>query len=327
MIVFFLFLLPVQLVFSQSRPLKKVNFLPMWVPQSQFAGYYMAKEKGFYASHGLDVNIISGGKGSDVSDIFKIVPTYLREGKADFGLMSLATGIKERSENADVVNIGQIFQRSEIMFVAKKKSGINSIADFNGKKIALWRTVNREHTLGFLKKYNIQAEIIPFDAGINLLLKDAVEICAAMHYNEYNRLFNHGIDSTELSVFYFRDYGMNFPEDGIYCMEETLNEDPDMCKNFVNASIEGWNYALSNQEETIKVMEKIQKQENVQFNKTRSTWMLKSMQDVIHPPGLKTVLGDLLESDYNNTVEFLLENHMISNRLDYRGFYRSDIKR
>jgi NitT/TauT family transport system substrate-binding protein len=158
-------------------------------------------------------------------------------------------------------------------------------------------------------------------------LKDAVDICAVMHYNEYSSLINHGLDPEELSVFYLRDYGMNFPEDGIYCMEKTLSEDPDMCKNFVNASIEGWNYALKNPEESLMLMKKIQKQETVQFNSTRSAWMLKSMQDAIHPPGLNTLSGDLLESDYKNTVEFLFENRMISNRPDYRIFYRGNIKK
>jgi len=321
-IIFTLFLLPAQWVFSQSDPLKKVTFLPMWVPQCQFAGYYMAKEKGFYAQHGLDVTILSGGYGSDASAEFKDVLNYLKKEKADFGIMPLSTAIKDHVANPELVNIGQIFQSSEIMYVAKKKSGIKSLADFEGKKIAVWRNVLNEQTMGFLTKNNIQAKVIPMDGGINLLLKDAVEICAVMHHNEYNRLINHGLDPDELSVFSFKDYGMNFPQDGIYCMEQTINKDPEMCRNFVDASIEGWNYALSNPEESIKVLEKIQKRDNVQFNKTLSTWMLKCMEEVIHPPGVATAPGNLLESDYTNTVEFLLENKIINDRPDYQIFFR-----
>ena len=94
----------------------------------------------------------------------------------------------------------------------------------------MWRTILSELTIGFLNKNNIKAEVIPINEGINLFLKDAVDICAVMHYNEYNSLYNYGIDTDELSAFYFKDSGMNFPEDGIYCMEKTLKNDPELCK-------------------------------------------------------------------------------------------------
>ena len=314
-VLLILVLMPALVIFPQSQPLKKVNFLPMWVPQPQFAGYYMAREKGIYEKYGLDVNIISGGFDKDVTE-------FLKEGRADIGILYLSAAIKKRSENTELVNIGQIFQGSELMYVAKKKSGINSLEDFSGKKIAIWRTVLAELTTGFLNKHNIQADVIRINEGVNLFLKNAVEICAVMHYNEYNSLFNYGIDPDELNVFYFRDYGMNFPEDGIYCMQKTFENDPDLCKNFTDASIEGWNYALSNPEETLSVLEKYQKLENVQITKSHSKWMLQCMKEIIQPNDKKVKTGVLLESDYNNVVKFLIENNAITNGPDYSIFFR-----
>lgn len=310
-----LVLLPALIIFPQSKSLKKVKFLPMWVPQPQFAGYYMAKEKGIYEKYGLDVKIING-------DYNKDVITFLKEGKADFGILYLSAAIKECAENTELINIGQIFQGSELMYVAKKKSGINSLNDFSGKKIAIWRTVLTELTTGFLKKHNIQAEVIRINEGVNLFLKNAVEICAVMHYNEYNSLFNYGIDPDELNVFYFKDYAMNFPEDGIYCMQNTFNKDPDLCKNFTDASIEGWNYALSNPEETLSVLEKYQKLENVQITKNHSRWMLQCMKEIIKPTGKEVETGELLVTDYDSAVEFLIKNKVIMNRLDYSKFFQ-----
>ena len=66
-----------------------------------------------------------------------------------------------------------------------------------------------------------------------------------MNYNEYKRLLNSGINRDEINVFNFYDYGMNFPEDGIYCMESTFKKDPELCRKFVDASIDGWTYALA----------------------------------------------------------------------------------
>ncbi|HBY02734.1 MAG TPA: ABC transporter substrate-binding protein, partial [Rikenellaceae bacterium] len=303
----------------QNQALKKVNFLPLWVPQPQFAGYYMAKDKKIYEKYGLDVNIISGGFSKDV-------PAYLKEGKAHFGIMYLSSALRERAKGTELVNVGQIFQRSEIMFVTKKSSGIKTIHDFRGKKIAVWRTVLVELTSGFLKKHNISAEVININEGVNIFLKDAVDICAVMYYNEYNSLINFGIDSNELNVFYFRDFGMDFPEDGIYCMEQTYKDDPDLCEKFVKASLEGWSYALLHPDETLKVLRAYQKIGTFRDNLSHSKWMLNSMKDLIQPLGKNVISGELLESDYINTAKFLRKNKFIDTIPEFNDFFRGTIK-
>ena len=255
----FLFLGSTPNSLAQQGPLKKVNFLPSWVPQSQFAGYYMAKEKGIYEKYGLDVNIISGGYDKQVKD-------YLQEGKADFGTIYLTTAILNRSANINLVNIGQVFQQSGVVFLARKDSAINNIEDFSGKTIAVWRTALEEMTIGFLNKNKIDAEMIRINEGVNILLKGAADICVGMYYNEYNRMINFGMNPDELSVFFLNDFGMDFPEDGIYCMGETYQKDPELCAKFVQASMEGWEYAFSHQEETVQVIRRIQIQENISDN-------------------------------------------------------------
>lgn len=279
----------------------------------------MAKEKGIYKRYGLDVNIIAGGYTKDV-------PTFLKEGKADFAIMYLSSALKERATGTELVNIGQIFQRSEIMLVAKKKSGINSVQDFNGKKIAVWRTVLGELTSGFFLKHNIKASVININEGVNIFLKDAVDICEVMYYNEYNSLINFGIDPEELNKFYLRDYDMNFPEDGIYCMEQTFKKDPELCRKFVDASIEGWNYAISNPEECIQVVKRFQTQENVVDNKAHAEWMLNSMKDLIQPPGKKVIKGELLKSDFDNVLHFLIESKFIDSAPEFSIFSRGTLK-
>jgi len=304
---------------AQQVPLKKVNFLPSWVPQSQFAGYYMAREKGFYEKYGLDVNIISGGYDKQVKD-------YLQEGKADFGTIYLTTAIMERFANVRLVNIGQVFQQSGIVFIARKDSAINSIEDFSGKKIAVWRTALEEMTIGFLNQNKIDAEVIRINEGVNILLKGAVDICVGMYYNEYNRMIYFGRDPEELSLFFLNDFGMDFPEDGIYCMEETYQKDPELCANFVRASMEGWEYAVSHQEETIQVIRRIQIQENVSDNLVHLNWMLNAVHQLIKPAGKKVKNGELLKSDYERAVEFLLDEKMIDVETEYYNFYKGFVK-
>lgn len=276
----------------------------------------MAKEKGIYKKYGLDVTILTGGYAHDVK-------ASLKSGEADFGIMFLYTGIMERANGVNIVNIGQIFQRSGIMWVAKKKSNINTLDDFNGKRIGVWRTIAGELTSGFLAKHNIKAEIVPFDKGINVLLKDAVDVTVMMEYNEYKNLLNSGVNSDEITKFNFYDYGMNFPEDGIYCLENTFKKDPELCEKFVKASIEGWAYSIENKEETIKVIDRYKKNALVASNQSHSMWMLNSMKDMLGSSEKKVKEGCLLKSDFDTLSEFLYENKFITNKPLYTDFIKA----
>ncbi|MGE5457593.1 MAG: ABC transporter substrate-binding protein [Methanococcaceae archaeon] len=308
-------LLPAAVCSPQNKKFKKITFLPSWVPQPQFAGYYMAKEKGIYEKYGIDVTIMTGGYEHDVAK-------SLKNGEADFGIMFLYTGIMEHAKGNKIVNIGQMFQRSSIMFAAKKKSGIKTLQDFNGKRIGVWRTIARELTSGFLKKHKINAEIVPYDKGINLLLKDAVDVAVMMNYNEYNSLINSGLNASEINKFNFYDYDMNFPEDGIYCLENTFKRDPQLCRKFIQASVEGWQYALANADETIEVLNKYKRIAKVPYNKAHSLWMLNSMNDIINSSGKNVKKGNLLESDFDTLTDFLYENKFITNKPLYDDFYK-----
>lgn len=319
LIFIFIFLGSLQLCLPQQKQLVKVNFLPSWVPQSQFAGYYVAKEKGIYEKYGLDVHIITGGYDKQVQE-------YLREGKADFGTMYLTSAIKERAGGVNLVNIGQVFQESGIIYITRKKSGINRIDDFSGKKIAVWRTVLEEVTVGFLNKNHINADVIQINEGVNIFLKEAVDICVGMRYSEYNSLINFGMNPDELNVFYFKDFDMDFPEDGIYCMEDTFLKNPDLCKSFVQASMEGWRYAFSNREETVHLLRRIQKQEKIPDNLTHLAWMLDAVQQLIKPTGKNVEEGELLKADYEKTVSFLLNEKVISMNTEFNNFYRGFVK-
>lgn len=293
---------------------EEINFLPMWIPQPQFAGYYMAKEKGIYETHGLSVTILDGGSK-------KNVVSMLKQGSIHFGIMNLLTAIIEKSKGTKIINAGQIFQKGALEFVARKESGISTLADFNGKKIAVWRSVLRAQTDGFLNIHGIHADIYPVNDGLNLFLKKVVDICPVMHFNEYNTLINHGINPEELVIFNLANYNMGFPEDGIYCMEDTFMENPDFVRSFVKASMEGWEYAIEHPGETVDVIQKIRLNKNIKGNTSHLAWMMNNMGEMIHPKGKNTPPGHLSEADYNHAVAFLLQTGQITQKVSYDQFY------
>jgi NitT/TauT family transport system substrate-binding protein len=298
---------------ANAEPIKKIYFLTMWFPQPQFAGYYMAKEKGIYKKYGLDVTILKYDRSKDVS-------TSLSQGKIQFGIMNLLTAIEKREKGLKLVNVGQVFQRSAIEFVARKDSGIHTPQDFNGKKIAVWRSVLRAQTHGFMEKFGIQADIYPVGQVITFFLKRAVDIIPVMHYNEYNTLINHGINPDELTLFKLGQFNMDFPEDGIYCLAGTYRADPKLAQRFVKASMEGWDYAIEHPAETIAVIEKIRLNAHLITNRAHLQWMMGDMPAMLRPKDKNAPMGHLSKTDYEHAVDFLFQTHAISKKVSYDAF-------
>jgi NitT/TauT family transport system substrate-binding protein len=298
---------------SAEVTFKKATFIPQWSPQAQFAGYYVAYEKGFYKKYGVDLTILKGGPDSSPVE-------YLEKGKADFASIWLSTAIQKRSEGMKLVNIGQIIQRSALMLVAKKARGINKPQDINGKKVGLWGDEYQIQPRAFFKKYNLKVKIIPQSSSINLFLRDGVDVASAMWYNEYHTIINSGINPEELTTFFFYDYGLNFPEDGIYTLEKDFKEDPSLSCAFAEASIQGWLYAFEHPDEALKIVLKYMSSAKIPANKMQQKWMLEKMRDLIQPTDSRVPVGVLLKSDFLRVANELKGNRLIKEIPDFESF-------
>ncbi len=320
-LLFFLIILFSNVLFAEpvEDKLTKLSFITHWIPQAQFAGYYVAKEKGFYKREGIDLTIIPGGPERSSAE-------FLKERKAEFASLWLTTALRMRDQNINVVNIAQIVQRSALMLVAKKSSGINSVQDINGKKVGLWGDDFQIQPKAFFKKYNLKTEkIVPLTTSINLFLRDAVPVISVMWYNEYHTIINSGVNSDELTPFFFYDYGLNIPEDGIYIMVDFLKKRPDLVQAFVKATIEGWLYAFSNHEETLDIILKIMRKYHVSTNRVHQSWMLKRMEDLIMPNSPRGRIGVLAQEDYESTGIILKEDGFINKVPAFKSFYKNCI--
>ena len=313
LILAFLFLAPIGAM-AQEPVLKKVSFIPQWVPQAQFAGYYLAHETGIYKEYGIDLAIITGGPNNAPSDL-------LKSGRARFATMWLSTGIQMRAQGIKVVNIAQMLQRSALMLVAKESSGIKKPRDIDGKKVGLWGPVFQIQPKAFFKKYDLNVKIVPQTFSINLFLRGGVDVASAMWYNEYHTLINSGLNSDELTTFFFHEHGLNFPEDGIYVLEETFHRDPHLCMAFVKASIEGWKSAFSNPDRAVAIVMKNLKKEHIPATKVHQRWMLERMKNLILPEDFHLPMGTLMSEDYYRVSGTLKENGLIEQVPDFDSFY------
>lgn len=298
-----------------AQPLKEITFIPQWIPQSQFAGYYVAKNKGLYKKRGLNVKILQGGPDKPSS-------VLVEQGAAQFGSMFLSTAILKRSQGVPIVNLCQLVQQSSLMLVAKSDSGIRVPVDMHGKKVGLWGAEFQIQPRAFFKHYNITVNEVPQSTTVNLFLRGGVQVASAMWYNEYHTIINSGIDPDELTTFFFFDYGLNFPEDGIYCLEKTYLDDPATCKAFVAATLEGWRYALENPGEAVQiVMQKIY-DAHLPSNRAHQRWMLDRMRDIMIQDGMMQKMGTLNKADFSFVVRQLKELGIITQTPGFESFYR-----
>lgn len=303
-------------VLAQEKPLQEVAFIPQWLPQAQFAGYYVAFEKGFYEKRGLKVKILRGGPQCPSS-------RALEEGAADFATMFLTTAMERRANGSRLVNLAQVVQKSALMLVAKKSSGILSPKDMDGRRVSMWKGDFALQPGAFFRKYGLSVEVVPQSSTLNLFLRGGVDVASAMWYNEYHAILNAGLDPGDLTVFLLADHGMNFPEDGIYCMEETFEKNPGLCCHFAEASLEGWRHAFENPQEALDIVMQYVREANVATNRIHQKWMLSRMKDIILPGGKEKPAGTLDPENYDLVAQELIRFGAVTSPPSFSDFTRN----
>lgn len=299
---------------AKSAPdasLRVVTFLPYWVANAQFAGYYMAKEAGIYEKYGMNVEIIP-------YEPFYTTSQMMKQGTIDFAASWLVNAIEMKASGVDIVNIAQFSTRSSLMLVTKKSSGIGTLQDMNGKKAGIWTGYELQPRALF-KKFNLNVEIVPIGSTNNLFLKDGVPITNANWFDEYHSLINSGYNPDELNTFFFADYGLNFLEDGIYCLAEKRLQDPGLCTDFVNATEEGWQMAYDDPEKAIDLVVEYARKMKLPVSRVHQRWMLDRYRDLYRPKGKVSI--DLAEKDYLFAASVLRDSGQIAAIPPFKSFF------
>ena len=272
-----------------------------WVTQSQFAGYYVAQDKGFYEEEGLVVEILSGGP--DIAP-----PQVLAGGGADAMLNWMPSALAAREKGLPVVNIAQPFKTSGLMLTCWKDTGIESVADFKGKTIGVWFFGNEYPFLSWMSQEGISTDggddgVTVLKQGFNVdpLLQRQADCISTMTYNEYGQVLDAGVNPDDLVTFKYEDQGVATLEDGIYVLEENL-EDPvfvDKMVRFVRASMKGWKYAEENVEEAGQIVT-----ENDETGAQSEEAQIRMMGEIAKLTAGSD--GTLDEADFQRTVDTLL---------------------
>ena len=235
---------------------EEVKLQLKWVTQAQFAGYYVAAEKGFFTEEGLDVTILPGGPDIAPSQV-------MAGGGADVMIDWMPSALAAREKGLALVNIAQPFKSSGMMLTCLKETGITSPADFKGKTLGVWFFGNEYPFLSWMSKLGIPTaggadgvEVLKQGFNVDPLLQKQAACVSTMTYNEYWQVIDAGIAPEDLVTFKYEDEGVATLEDGLYVMEDRL-ADPafkETMVKFVRASMKGWKYAETNPDEAAMIV-------------------------------------------------------------------------
>lgn len=272
-----------------------------WVTQTQFAGYYVAQDKGFYEAEGLNVTIKAGGP--DIGPM-----SVLAGGGADVAVDWMPSALAAREQGFANVNIAQPFAGSGMMLVCRKDRGVNSVADLKGKNLYVWYYGNEWPFLSWMNKLGLATD--GSDGGVSVfrqgwdilpLTQGDANCVSAMAYNEYWQVLAEGLTPEELTVFKYEDEGVATLEDGLYVKEENLSDPAfvDRMVRFVRASMKGWKYAEANQAEAAQIV--VDNDDSGAQTVEHNTIQMGEIAKLTAGSN-----GALSEADFNRTVSSLM---------------------
>ena len=291
-----LFLLP-QSLWGKDEGTYRIRML--WLPQAEFAGFYRAQADQLYEKAGVKVVLEHPRPEEELFDT-------LVQKRCELIVAWPIPAIKRAVSGDDIVHVGQMSQDSALLFIARKRSGIIKPQDISGHRIGFWPAPSLQAPfLAFLDHYGVSSyQTLPVFVNVDLFLYGGVDVTVGTLYDEFYRLFGHGIDADELVCF---DLNLAFPalvDDGIYCLRSTFEKNPQAIEKIRNATMEGWRRAFADKHGTLQLVQDECQKAGLNFNLAHQRWMLNVMEQQIFPKD-KVCSEKLTKEAFDEIVQIL----------------------
>jgi NitT/TauT family transport system substrate-binding protein len=309
---------------SSSPKLTKVTIQLKWVTQSQFAGYYAAKAKGYYKAAGLDVNLKVGG------------PTIVNEQtvlskQAEFGVNWFPSLLANRDQGNDLVNIAQVYTRSGTTEVTWKKDGISDFKQMRGKKFGVWIFGNEFEQRAALVKNGMDPDkdvtLVQQQFDMVAFLNHEIDAASAMTYNELAQVLETKNPATgklytmkDLNVFKYSDLGTGMLQDGIFVRGDWIKSKANQATavKFLEATFKGWAYCRDHYKECTNIVVS----QGTALPKGHQAWQMNEVNALIWPN--KLGIGVMNPADFAKTAKISLDFKVIKKPAS-KASYRSDL--
>ena len=287
---------------AECESVDEVRLQLQWVAQSQFAGYFVAQDLGFYEDRCLQVEILEGA--------VEIVPqTVLASGGAEFGLAWVPKALVSPEQGADIVNIAQVFERSGTLEVSHADSGITHPDDWAGKTVGNWGFGNEFELTAAIEKFEVaDVELVAQQFDMLALLNRELDAAEAMIYNEYAQLLE--AENPETGELYqpedFNVIDFNDPEiatamlqDAVWVNADWIAEEgnEDVAQRFLEASFQGWIHCLDNFDECVQIV----LDHGSTLGESHQAWQLNEILALIFPA--TNGIGVMNQPLWDQTVE------------------------
>jgi two-component system sensor histidine kinase/response regulator len=276
-----------------------------WKHQFQFAGYYAAKEKGYYKSAGLNVDFLPAISGTD--PILNVI-----KGNAEFGIGATDL-LLMRQKGIPVVVLASVFQHSPLAFMTLNKHELQTIHDLAGSRVML--EPDSAELMAYLRNEGISTKSIKlthhtFD--VNDLLSGNVDAMSVYVTTEPFYAMKAGRDVLLYSP---RAAGIDFYSDNLFTTENMLKHRPETVRKFREASLKGWEYAMAHQEEVVNLI-------HTKYSTRRSLEALrfeaKQMVPLLQTSMVE--IGHMNPGRWRNIVEIYIEMGMLKPDFNIKGF-------
>ncbi|MCG8551315.1 MAG: ABC transporter substrate-binding protein [Desulfobacterales bacterium] len=275
-----------------------------WYHQAQFAGCYVAIEKGFYKDHGIEVALIEGGPGKNQSQA-------LAEHHADLAISSPEDLLMNRSQGYPITAVSAIYRKSAVVFLARQGSGIVSPSDFAKKIIAAKRSGGvADFSLQFdalMKNMQVdRSEIIlaPYDVEYKGFMDGSVDITPAYFTGGLIKLLTWGV---KVNIIYPGDYRVRFYSDILMTTDDLIETNPGLVQGAVSATLKGWRFAIENIELSIPIILKYARIKDAGLQRK----MLEAAVPLVHT-GEKRI-GWMSRQEWSHMHDILLDQKIIGN--------------
>ncbi len=304
---------------SEVKPSENstVSLQLQWFTQCQFAGYYVALEKGWYKEEGIDLTIYPGGP--------DIVPIDLvTGGSRDFGTTLLADLTDSIQKGKPAISIAQIQQNNGLRLLAKKSSGIKTPEDFVGKKVGVWLGGWEVQFIAMLAQMQIVEEsvnVISQGFSMTPFVEGRLDVASAMIYNEYYMVLDAGVKKQDLNIIDYADYKLDFPGDVLFTSQKFKKENPQLCLKMLRASIRGWQYALDHPDEAASIVVKQDKTGVAKLDHQKK--MMTAIAKLVRGSDT-TRIGSTDVEAFNRMISMLVQYNVLSSKLTSEKVYTTE---
>lgn len=296
---------------TEEHPeLEEVHIQVMWVPNAQFAGYYVAMDKGYYRDEGLKIVFNEYDEQVAVKDA-------VVEGRAEFGIDGADQVIVARSEGKHLTALAVHYRLNPSAYASLKDKGIKSPQDLRGKRIGILPDNTGTIFKAMIGKHGLSESdvvLVEYSFDFGMLYRGEADVIPIYLFDEPYVMAKEGY---ELNIILPEDYGIHAYGDTLFTTEQLVQEQPDLVLRFVRATLKGWRYAIENPEATVDIVLKYD--DPGYHDREYELHILDNQAPLIHTG--ENEIGWMKQSVWQDMHNMLLDQGLIERPIDINKAY------